>query len=86
MAADEQVSHYRSSRRLFILIISNVGGCLAPVGDPPYSSAICGAFRSGGSPPGAGRCGRLPSVSYSWSFWCSIGATTFVLRKPSGAP
>jgi len=35
VAADEQISDYSSSRRLFHFIVSNVGGCLTPIGDPP---------------------------------------------------
>jgi hypothetical protein len=59
MAADEQVSDQQPIMSFFfIFIVSNVGGCLTPIGDPPLFWDILKEFPSGGWPVIAGRFGR----------------------------
>ena len=46
----------------FIFLVSNIGGCLTPIGDPPLLMGSCAAYRSSGA--------YIWRRSYSSICWC----------------
>lgn len=61
LRANSERRHNRHTIVFFIFAVSNMGGMLTPLGDPPYSSASCVVFPSHGL-SSSGRSG-------SWG-WC----------------